>query len=193
MLIVISGPSGVGKGTVVEEVIKFSKNLKKSISCTTRPPRHNEIKGYHYHFVTIEEFKEKIKNQEFLEWAEVHNYNYGTPLSPIEEYLKKGYDVVLEVDIQGAASIRTALAKKKEFPAKCFLIFLIPPSFEALSERLKKRQTETQEITDRRLLRAAIEFQAMRHFDYLVLNKDFKKAVAEILTIINNERSLQNG
>lgn len=184
LLIVISGPSGVGKGTVVEGLLKNTGNLRHSISYTTRPPRHSEINGYHYHFVSHEEFDRKVKNNEFLEWAQVHGHFYGTPLAPIEEYFKKGYDVVVEVDIQGASSIKSALVKNKELLIKCFLIFLIPPSFEALSERLKKRKTETQEVTDRRLLRAAVEFQAMRNFDYVVLNKDLDKAVKEIKGII---------
>jgi guanylate kinase len=188
LLIVISGPSGVGKGTVVSELLKASRNIKHSISFTTRPPRLSEIDGYHYFFVTHEKFHEKIKNGEFLEWAEVHGHYYGTSWEPVEEMLKNGYDVVIEVDIQGAASIKSAFARMNYSNAKCFLIFLIPPSFEALSKRLEKRQTETPEITDMRLLRAAVEFQAMRYFDYVVLNKDLEKAVAEIKNIIKNER-----
>lgn len=193
MLVVISGPSGVGKSTVVRRLLKIHPELKVSISSTTRPPRPGEIHGQHYYFITQEEFDLRVKQNQFLEWAKVHGSYYGTPRQFIENELSKGEVVVLEVDVQGAASIKRIVEEKK-LKFSVVFIFLIPPSVDILAFRLKKRKTEDEEVVNYRLRAAIAELQVMEKYDYIVVNDKVEPAADKIKAIINveKERTLLN-
>lgn len=180
-IFVISGPSGVGKGTVVGQVLKNADNIYLSISATTRKIREGEKEGTNYFFKTKKEFQEMINLDQFLEWAEFAGDFYGSPKFNINNYLSCGKDVILEIEIQGAKQIRE----------KCpdsILVFLAPPSFEALEERLIKRQTESVEKVKIRLKKAKEEMNETKLFRYLVVNDDLKEAVDNVLGIIRAER-----
>lgn len=193
LLVVISGPSGVGKSTVVRRLFKVYPELKVSTSSTTRPPRPGEIHGQHYYFITQEEFDLRVKQNRFLEWAKVHGSYYGTPRQYIEEELAKGEVVVLEVDVQGAASIKRVVEEGKIKAAVVF-VFLIPPSVDILAFRLKKRKTEDEEVVNYRLRAAIAELQVMEKYDYIVVNDRIESAASKIKAIINveKERTLLN-
>jgi guanylate kinase len=193
LLVVISGPSGVGKSTVVRRLFKIHPDLKMSISSTTRPPRPGEVHGQHYFFITQEEFDLRVRQNQFLEWAKVHGCYYGTPRSFIEEKLTRGEIVVLEVDVQGASSIKRIVEEGKLKAAAVF-IFLIPPSVDILAFRLKKRKTEDEEVVNYRLRAAIAELQVMEKYDYIVVNDRVESAADKIKAIINveKERTLVN-
>ncbi|MDI6731173.1 MAG: guanylate kinase [Candidatus Margulisbacteria bacterium] len=193
LLVVVSGPSGVGKSTVVRRLLKADKNVLLSISATTRPPRPGEAHGEHYFFITQHEFDKRVKNNEFLEWAKVHNYYYGTPLSSLKEQLAKGKTIVCEVDVQGAAAIKNFVEERRLRAAAVF-IFLIPPSVDILAFRLKKRKTEDEEVVNYRLRAAIAELQVMEKYDYIVVNDKVESAADKISAIINveKERTLLN-
>jgi guanylate kinase len=181
-LFVISGPSGAGKSSLVEELIKQIPKLKKSVSVTTRPPRRHEKDKIHYYFVTEDEFWERVKKGELLEWAQVHGFHYGTPYSFIEESLKQHQSVVLEVDVQGAAAIKKARPE-------AVLIFILPPTLEDLRERLKKRATEDQEAMKVRLKNALTELEEMPKYEYILVNDDFTLATKKLVEIVKKELS----
>ena len=164
-----------------------------SISSTTRPPRPGEVHGQHYFFITQEEFDLRVKQNQFLEWAKVHGCYYGTPRSFIEEKLTRGEIVVLEVDVQGASSIKRIVEEGKLKAAAVF-IFLIPPSVDILAFRLKKRKTEDEEVVNYRLRAAIAELQVMEKYDYIVVNDKVESAAEKIRAIINveKERTLLN-
>ena len=187
MLVVVSGPSGVGKSTVVKRLLKLDNKIKLSVSATTRPPRPGECDGEHYYFISQEEFDKKVKKSEFLEWARVHGYYYGTPVASLEEGLEKGKSLVCEVDVQGAASIKKTVETGKVNAAVVF-IFLIPPSVDILAFRLKKRKTEGEEVVNYRLRAAIAELQVMEKYDYIVVNDKVDSAAEKIRAIINVER-----
>jgi len=193
LLVVISGPSGVGKSTVVRRLFKIYPELEMSVSSTTRPPRPGEGHGQHYFFITQEEFDLRVKKGDFLEWAKVHGCYYGTPKKFIEGELAKGEVVVLEVDVQGASSIKRMVEEKKLKAATVF-IFLIPPSVDILAFRLKKRKTEDEELVNYRLRAAIAELQVMEKYDYIVVNDKVESAADKIKAIINveKERTLLN-
>jgi len=188
LLVVISGPSGVGKSTVVRKLLKLSPDCKLSISSTTRPKRAVEEHGKDYFFLSEEEFFDREKRGEFLEWAQVHGYYYGTPLGYIEGELEKGNTVVLEVDVQGAASIKQLSDKGKIKSASQVFVFLIPPSVDILAFRLKKRKTEKAEEQNYRLRAAIAELQVMEKYDYIVVNDRVESAAEKIKAIINVEK-----
>ncbi len=176
-LFVVSGPSGVGKGTVVAEVMKWLPNLRRVVTYTTRPPRPGEEAGRDYHFVSREEF-ERLRDQgAFLEWAEVYSNFYGSPKHEVERLLAEGHDVVLVVDVQGA------LAVKEQRP-DAILVFLQPPSLEELKRRLKMRGTDAPEIIARRLAKADWEMQQAHRFDHIVLNDELENAVGALMQLI---------
>jgi guanylate kinase len=187
LMVVVSGPSGVGKSTVVKRLLKLDKEVVLSISATTRAPRPGETHGEHYYFITQAEFDKKVKRQEFLEWAKVHNSYYGTPTAELEVNLEKGKIVVCEVDVQGAAAIKRVVDEGGLNAATCF-IFLIPPSVDILAFRLKKRKTEDLEVVNYRLRAAIAELQVMEKYDYIVVNDKVESAAEKIKAIINVER-----
>ena len=187
LLIVVSGPSGVGKSTVVKKLLKINQKLKLSVSATTRPPRPGEEDGENYFFVDQAGFDQLVKNEELLEWAKVHNHYYGTPLASVKDDLSKGKKVVCEVDVQGAASIKKIVEQGK-LSASAVFIFLIPPSVDILAFRLKKRKTEDEEVVNYRLRAAIAELQVMEKYDYIVVNDKVESAAEKIRAIINVER-----
>jgi guanylate kinase len=188
LLVIISGPSGVGKSTVVARLLKIYPELKFSISASTRPMRPNEKDGRDYIFLTEKEFFEREKRGDFFEWARVHNYYYGTPRSYVEEQVEAGNSVVLEVDVQGAAGIKDLAAKGKLHSGSQVFIFLIPPSVDILAFRLKKRRTEKAEEMNFRLRAAIAELQVMEKYDYIVVNDKVDTAAEKIKAIINVEK-----
>lgn len=180
LLILISGASGTGKGTVVNKLLKDSADLAYSISATTRVPRPGEVDGVNYYFLTREEFRRMIEADEFLEWAEVYGNYYGTPLAKIKERLAAGQDVLLEIDTQGALQVMD------KFPAGVY-IFLLPPSLEELTRRIKGRGTETEESLNKRIGAAKAEIEIGRRYKYAVVNDKVEQAAADIRTIIAAE------
>lgn len=182
LLIVISGPSGAGKGTICSKLIEEMKDTKISISMTSRSPRGKEENGVEYYFVSKEEFEEKIKNNEFLEYAVVHNNQYyGTPKAKIEEDLSKGKNVILEIDIQGALKV-------KEKVSEALFIFIMPPSMEELKTRLIKRNTETKDKILERFKTAYNEINEFKKYNYVVVNDKVDKAVEKVKSIITAEK-----
>jgi guanylate kinase len=180
-LIVFTGPSGVGKGTVVKELFKVLDGVAFSVSATTRKKREGEIEGINYFFKSKEEFEELIKNDELLEWAEFVGNYYGTPKSFVESTLKSKKDVFLEIEVQGALQV------KEKFP-EAIMIFLLPPSYEELESRLRGRQTESEEILQERLSKAKKEIGMVEKFDYQIINDDIHKASEIIKSIILSKR-----
>ena len=180
LLIVISSPSGGGKTTLRNRLLEIFPNLHYSISCTTRKPRSGEIEGKDYHFISQKDFESKLKNEEFVEYAKVYDYFYGTPLSEIDVPIKEGKDVLLDVDTQGALAIRG----KRE----AVLIFILPPSLEILKGRLYNRKTDTENEIGKRLREAYREFQMANRYDYLVINDHLEHTVEKIKSIILAEK-----
>jgi len=181
-LIVLSGPSGAGKGTVCAELLKQVDTLNLSISMTTRAPRGKEINGVDYYFVSREEFENEIKNDNFLEYAKVHGDNYyGTPKSKVMKSLDCGEDIILEIDIQGALKV------KEKMPEGIF-IFIMPPSMRELRDRLVKRNTETKDKIIERFKNAYKEINEVTKYNYIVINDEVEIAVEKIKAIILAEK-----
>ena len=176
-LIVLSGPSGVGKSTVIAELMSQRDNIYFSVSYTTRAPRVGEQNGINYNFVSREEFEGMIQRGELLEHAEYVNHYYGTSLKLIQEKLEAGIDVLLDIEVQGAAKVR------QRCPDAIF-IFIIPPSFEELSRRLHGRNTDSEDVITGRLEKARVEFRQIPNYDYLVINDKVSNAVQEIEAIL---------
>lgn len=181
LLIVISGPSGAGKGTVCKALLKEVKDLNISISMTTRKPRIGEIEGINYYFVQEDYFKKMIEEGEFLEYARVYENYYGTPKRKVLEKLNQGENVILEIDIQGALKV------KSQFLEGVF-IFIIPPSMEELKNRIKKRGTETEEEVSKRFQSSYKEINYVSKYNYIVINDEIEKAVEKIKSIIIAEK-----
>lgn len=180
-LYVISGSSGVGKGTVLKGFLKRNPSFMLSVSCTTRQPREGEKDGINYFFLTKEEFQSCIDNDKFLEWAEFAGNRYGTKRKYILQCLEENKDVILEIDTKGA------LLVKHRMP-EAVLIFIAPPSLEVLEDRLRGRQTEDETTIQTRLNEVKEELERAKNFDYTVVNDDIEKAVKELETIINGEK-----
>ena len=176
-LVVISGSSGVGKGTVIKEFLIKHPEFRLSISCTTRAPRDGETDGVNYFFLKKEDFDDCIKNNEFLEWAEFSGNYYGTKKSFVESCLVKGENILLEIDTKGALNV------KKVIP-DAILIFIVPPSLKELEERLRGRHTETEDAIQRRLASIKLEIENSKKFDYQVVNDTVENAVKQLENII---------
>ncbi len=181
LLIVLSGPSGAGKGTVYSVVTKALGDIGKSISVTTRAPRAGEVDGVHYHFRTVAQYNEMKEKGEFLETAQVYNNYYGTPLAPVMQMLSEGKDVLFEIDIEGAKQI------KEKYP-ECVSVFIMPPSFEILEERLRGRGTEDENSLATRLGSARGELAQFKRFDYIVFNDEVSVAAQKVIDIIAAEK-----
>ncbi len=179
-IFVVSGPSGVGKSTVLHALLQNRKNLYFSVSATTRPPREGEEDGVHYHFVTVDTFRDWIARDAFLEYAEYVGNFYGTPRKYVEDALAQGRDVVLDIEIQGAIQVR------RKAP-EAVRIFIAPPSWVELERRLRSRGTDSPEKVQKRLLRAKVEFQTAYAYDYFVVNDTVENAVRELEAIMTAE------
>ena len=181
LLLIISGPSGVGKGTICAKILAENPDIVCSVSATTRSPRKGEIEGKSYYFLSREEFLDKIHKGEFLEWAEVFGNFYGTPADKIADLLEEGKSVILEIDTQGAMQIKSACPEGVS-------IFILPPSFEELQSRIVNRGTETKEIIDKRLSCAKAEMEFACKYDYSIVNDTVDHAAAQIISIIKDEQ-----
>ena len=176
-LFVISGSSGVGKGTVIKRFLEKHPEIKLSVSCTTRNPREGEEHGVNYFFLEPDEFKTCVKNDEFLEWAEFSDNMYGTKKDYVEKCLNQGDNLILEIDTKGALNV-------KSLKNDAVLIFILPPSFEELEARLRGRHTETEEAIQKRLESTKLEMENSKKFDYQVVNDSIENAVAALERII---------
>ncbi len=181
LLIVLSGPSGSGKGTVLRELLKEEENIFLSVSATTRSPRPGEENGVHYFFLSREEFEAEIANDGMLEHASYCENYYGTPKKPVFDRCDNGQDVILEIEVQGAMQV---LEKQKEAVS----IFIMPPSLTELRERLIGRQTEDMETVERRLATALEEMKYVKRYDYIVVNDSIQEAVKDIKAILQAEK-----
>ncbi|MCH4890254.1 guanylate kinase [Acidaminobacter sp. JC074] len=181
LLIVVSGPSGAGKGTICKEVLSRRNDIFVSTSATTREPRDGEVHGVNYFFVSREEFEKKIEEEAFIEYAEVYTNLYGTPKDTVLEKLNKGENILLEIDIQGALQV------KKRYPEGVF-IFILPPSMEELKNRIIGRGSETPESLERRFSSAFEEIEFVNQYDYYIINDQVKKASDLMEAIIDAER-----
>lgn len=176
-LIVISGPSGAGKGTVIKQVLRRKDNVALSVSCTTRAPRPGEQEGVDYYYVSKEKFAQMIEKDGFLEYESFFDNSYGTPEEPVRKQLAQGINVILEIDVKGGMNI------KKKVP-EAELIFIAPPSMEILRSRLVGRKTETPDQIEKRTKRAFEEMQYQEQYDYVVVNDDLQQAVQQVIDII---------
>ena len=182
LLLVVSGPSGVGKGTLVKALMERNSKIKMSVSATTREPRPGEIEGVHYFFKSEEEFKAMVDRGEFLEYIHVFGTKYyGTPRSFVEQHLKNGYDVILEIDVQGAMKVKQA------FP-DAVLMFITAPSMSEIKSRLIGRGTETMEQVEKRFATAFEEVKMIPHYDYVIVNDVVDVAVHHMEAILEAER-----
>ncbi len=181
-LVVYSGCSGVGKGTIMKELLRKNDNIKLSVSCTTRAPRDEDTEGVTYYFLTVDRFKELINEDGFLEYAVFCDNYYGTPKKPVDELLAKGYDVFLEIEVDGAMQV---MKKRPD----CISIFITPPSMEELENRLRGRGSEDEETIKKRMARAKEEMEFKKYYKYSVLNDNVERAADEVLSILNKEKT----
>ena len=181
--LVISGPSGAGKTSVCKKLLEAEDNLHFSVSCTTREPRKGEKDGRDYYFLSREEFQDRVQQGEFLEFAEVHGNMYGTLREEVEQYVRKGDNVILDIDVQGAKQVRSRIINSM-LGYYTEYMFIGPPSFDALEKRLTERATDDQETIRQRLNTAIEELQAWHDYTYLVLNDDLQEAVDQIQAIL---------
>lgn len=185
-LFVVCGPSGVGKGTVCKEVLRVKPEIKLSISATTRERRNKEVEGVNYYFIDREKFEKMIANDELLEYAEVYNNLYGTPKEYVLNQLEKGYDIILEIDPQGAMQI------KEKFPEGIF-VFLLPPSMKELRNRIVSRGRDSKDNIEKRLKCAYEEIDFIKEYNYYIINDDLSKAVNSLVSVIEAERCRVKG
>lgn len=176
-LLVLSGSSGVGKSTVIARVLEERPDVYFSVSCTTRAPRPGEVDGVNYYFISREEFQARIERGEFLEYAEYVGNYYGTSMTVIREKLEKGVDVLLDIEVQGAAKVREKLPEAAS-------VFIVPPSFEELANRLRGRGTDSEEKILQRLETARREAREIKNYDYIVVNDTVEHAAREVLAIL---------
>ncbi|MBQ9459084.1 MAG: guanylate kinase [Oscillospiraceae bacterium] len=182
---IISGPSGVGKGTIVKALLQNRPDVFLSVSATTRAPRAGEEDGVHYRFIDVESFRRLIEDDAFLEYAEYVGNFYGTPKKYVDDAMAQGKDVILEIDVQGATQVS---AKRPD----AVTIFVVPPSWEALEQRLRDRGTDSEEKLQKRLVRAKVELQAASAYSYMVINDTVEEAVREVSAIMLAEHCRPN-
>lgn len=176
-LVVISGPSGTGKGTIIKQILQRKKDVALSVSCTTRAPRPGEQDGVDYYYVSKEKFREMIEQDAFLEYESFFDNSYGTPEAPVREKLAAGISVILEIDVKGGMNV-----KKRAADAE--MIFIAPPSMEVLKARLVGRNTETAEQIEKRTQRAFDEMKYQNQYEHIVVNDDLETAIQEVIAII---------
>ena len=182
---VITGPSGVGKGTLIAELCRHVPGLELSVSATTRPPRHGEVDGRDYHFLSSQEFDRRARHGEFLEHATYSGHRYGTLRPEVERRIAEGKSVLLEIEVQGARQVRAAMAD-------AVLVFIAPPTPEALRERLRSRGTDSEEAIAERLRTAELELDAMQEFQHVVVNDRIDRAARDLEQIVRDELSLES-
>lgn len=179
-LIIFSAPSGCGKGTMLAEILKCG-NYRCSISATTRQPRENEKNGVNYYFITREEFEQKINENAFLEYAQYCDNYYGTLISEVDDYLEKGIDVILEIEVQGALKV---MEKRPDAVS----VFIAPPSIKELRRRLKKRGTETKDVIEKRIAEATGEIAQIKKYNYIIVNDVLENAVSDFFAVMRAEK-----
>ena len=187
LAIILSGPSGVGKSTIVHQAGTQLANWCFSVSCTTRAPRPGEVDGKDYHFYTKERFEQEIAASSFLEWAEVHGNYYGTLRQPVQETIQSGGLMILDIDVQGARQIRTSIAGSAIEPS-FVTVFVAPPSMTELERRLRGRGTETEESIQKRLKNARTELAAIDEYQFCVVNDKLEQAASDFLAIVQAAR-----
>ena len=175
--LIVSGPSGSGKSSISREVMKRHPEVAFSISCTTRPPRSGERNGVDYHFLSVEEFRKKIEAGEFIEYAQVHGNFYGTLKSEVEKRVTQGIDVILDIDVQGAAKVHELCRESEIFRDAAEFVFVAPPSHAELERRLRGRGTDAEEVILKRLENSKLEISHWREYSYLLINDEFEEAV----------------
>lgn len=180
-LFMVAAPSGAGKSTLVNALLAQDTEMTLSISYTTRPPRPGEVSGQQYHFTTVADFLKRKENNEFLEWAEVHGNYYGTSRLLISQTMQAGTDILLEIDWQGVQQV------KAQFP-HAVGIFILPPSIDALEQRLRKRGQDSEQVITRRLLAAGGEIAHVPEFEYVIINEKFEVALSELVSIVKATR-----
>ena len=180
-LVIVSGPSGSGKDTILKKVLERLPEIKFSISSITRPMRPGEVEGEKYNFVSVSFFEEMIKNEQLLEYNNYVGNYYGTPKAPVDEVIKTGGEIIVEVDVNGHKNIRNRVDS-------ALSIFIMPPSIEVLKQRLTSRGTDSQEVIEKRMKEALSEISCAKDYDYIVVNDDLEKAVDDFVTIINADR-----
>jgi len=182
VLLALSSPSGAGKTTLSKRLLSQNPDVVLSVSATTRRPRPGEVDGQDYHFISVDDFKAKIEDDEFFEWAEVFGRYYGTPKTPVMEAVEEGRDVVFDIDWQGAQALAAAA------PDDTVRIFILPPSLALLEDRLRKRGQDTPEIIKDRMARAKDEISHWHEYDYVIVNDDFARALEKLNEILHAER-----
>ena len=182
ILFVVSSPSGGGKGTLIQRVLSSVPDLSYSVSYTTRNPRPGEMNGREYFFVSPQDFRQMVEDNEFLEWAYVHGKMYGTSRAQVANEIDCGRDIILEVDVQGAASVRKLISDAAS-------VFILPPSFKVLRERLVARGTDSEEELELRLRNAPEELKDYSTFDYVIINDDIERASAQLASVVYAERA----
>ncbi len=182
VLFVLSSPSGAGKSTIARKLMENDDQLSMSVSATTRPPRPGEVDGKHYHFVDVPTFKNMVGDGEFLEWAHVFGHRYGTPRAPVEASLDAGCDVLFDIDWQGAQQLY------QEAGNDVVRVFVLPPSMIELERRLRARNTDSAEVIDARMERAASEIGHWDGYDYVLVNDDVERCYEQVHTILRAER-----
>jgi guanylate kinase len=182
ILFIVSSPSGAGKSTISRMLLSEEPGLEMSVSATTRPPRPGEVDGKDYHFVTLAEFKDRVGDNEFLEWAHVFDHRYGTPRAPVEKALAEGRDVLFDVDWQGAQQLY------QQVGGDVVRVFIFPPSLPELERRLRDRGTDSEEIIAGRMARAAAEISHWDGYDYVLINDDVQRCFEDVRTILRAER-----
>ncbi|PID82987.1 MAG: guanylate kinase [Clostridiales bacterium] len=184
-LIIVSGPSGVGKGSITEIVRNIDENISFSVSATTRLPRKGEVDGKHYYFIDKEQFLDRLNKGEFLEYNEHFDNYYGTLKSEVDKFLSQGKDVILDIEVVGAK-------KLKDSGVKAIFVFVLPPSLNELKRRIKNRGSESEEMLEKRIERALMEVSYINHYDYYVINENLEQSSNDLLNIIKVNRSRVN-